>query len=199
MLLSSHRLNDITIGRVWSFCDITERANLEKKLKYQAMHDPLTGLPNRALLIDRIQASIEYAKEHKQQFAILYFDLDRFKLVNDSLSHEVGDKLLRLVAQRWSSIIRKEDTLARIGGDEFVMVCYVPESDNISIIANKILESLKQPFVIGNRELIITTAIGISVYPQDGEMPNDLLKNSDWLCIRQKNVEEISLPFMLLL
>lgn len=174
-----HLLNENTIGRVWSFRDITEQANLEKQLKYQALHDPLTQLPNRALLIDKIQTGIEYAKKHKQQFALLYFDLDRFKLVNDSLSHEVGDQLLRLVAQRWSSLIRKEDTMARIGGDEFVMTCHIAKNEDIGVIANKILDSMREPFKIANRDLVITTAIGISIYPKDGDTPGDLLKNSD--------------------
>ncbi|KTD11785.1 hypothetical protein Lgra_1243 [Legionella gratiana] len=174
-----HRLNDIIIGRVWSFRDITERANLEKELTYQALHDPLTQLPNRSLLIDRIRESIDNAKSQKQKFAILYFDLDRFKLVNDSLSHEVGDKLLRMIGQRWSLLIRKGDTLARMGGDEFVMICQNIEENNIYAIANKILNSMKEPFKIANRDLFITTALGISIYPKDGETANDLLKNAD--------------------
>ncbi|MCW8407826.1 EAL domain-containing protein [Legionella sp. PATHC035] len=174
-----HRLNEHTIGRVWSFRDITEQAKLEKQLKHRALHDPLTQLPNRALLIDKIQAGIDYAKKHGQQFALLYFDLDRFKLVNDSLSHEVGDQLLRLVAQRWSSLIGKEDIIARIGGDEFVMTRHIAKNEDIRIVADKILDSMREPFKIENRDLVITTAIGISIYPQDGEMPADLLKNSD--------------------
>ncbi|MCL9683623.1 EAL domain-containing protein [Legionella maioricensis] len=175
-----HRLNDVTVGRVWSFRDITERAKLESKLEYQATHDSLTGLPNRALLIDRIQNTINSALENDQQFAILYFDLDRFKLINDSLSHEAGDKLLRLVAQRWSSLIRKEDTLARIGGDEFVMIFNQFNSvENIILVANKILESLDQPFQIDSRELNINTTIGISLFPKDGKTVNELLKSAD--------------------
>lgn len=174
-----HRLNEKTIGRVWSFRDITEQANLEKQLRYQALHDPLTQLPNRALLIDRIQASIDYAKKHKKQFVLLYFDLDRFKLINDSLSHEVGDQLLSLVGHRWSTLIRKEDTLARIGGDEFVMVCHISKNECIESIASKILDSMRESFKIANRDIIITTAIGISIYPQDGKIPGDLLKNAD--------------------
>ncbi|KTD04279.1 EAL domain-containing protein [Fluoribacter gormanii] len=174
-----HRLNEKTIGRVWSFRDITEQANLEKQLKYQALHDPLTQLPNRALLIDRIQASIDYAQKNEQKFAILYFDLDRFKLINDSLSHEVGDQLLRMVGQRWSSLIRKEDTLARLGGDEFVMICHVAKNEDISAIGNKILDSMKKPFKIANRDITITPAVGICIYPKDGKTPSDLLKSAD--------------------
>nr|WP_242601929.1 EAL domain-containing protein [Legionella wadsworthii] len=174
-----HRLNEETIGRVWSFRDITEQANLEKQLKFQALHDPLTQLPNRALLIERIQDSLAYAAKNETQFAIMFFDLDRFKLINDSLSHEVGDQLLRMVGQRWSQLIRKEDTLARIGGDEFVMICHITKNEDVAVIASKILESMRESFKIANREITITTAVGISTYPKDAESANDLLKNAD--------------------
>lgn len=175
-----HRLNGVTIGRVWSFSDITKRINLEQKLEYQASHDMLTGLPNRALLTDRIHHWINVSHRNKKRFAILFFDLDRFKLVNDSLSHVAGDELLSLIAKRWTTLIRKEDTLARIGGDEFVMI--VPELDsdqNVINVANKILQSLKEPFKIAKRNITISTTIGISLYPTDGTTINDLLKSAD--------------------
>ncbi|TAL61514.1 MAG: EAL domain-containing protein [Legionella sp.] len=175
-----HRMNDQTIGRVWSFRNITEQANLEKKLEYQASHDMLTGLPNRVLLMDRIQHGIDKAQRNSQLFAVLFFDLDRFKLVNDSLSHKVGDDLLRLVAKRLSGLVRKEDTIARLGGDEFVMVIpQLHEDDDIIVFANKILNSFKQSFKIAKREIIVSTSIGISLYPNDGTTVNKLLKNAD--------------------
>lgn len=175
-----HCLNGITVGRVWSFCDITNRTNLEKKLEYQASHDMLTGLPNRVLLADRMQHWINFSQRNKKRFAVLFFDLDRFKLVNDSLSHEAGDDLLSLIAKRWIKLIRKEDTLARIGGDEFVMIIPELKSDkSIITFANKILQSLKHPFKIAKREITISTTIGISLYPTDGTTINNLLKSAD--------------------
>ncbi|KTD51227.1 EAL domain-containing protein [Legionella quateirensis] len=175
-----HRLNNITIGRVWSFRDITERANLEKKLEYQASHDMLTGLPNRSLLTDRIQHLIEYSQRNSKCFAVLFFDLDRFKLINDSLSHEAGDNLLKMVAMRWEHLLRKEDTIARIGGDEFVMIVRDFSSDeSVITVVDKIIHSLKEPFRLAKRDVIITTTIGISLYPKDGSTVNDLIKKAD--------------------
>jgi diguanylate cyclase (GGDEF)-like protein len=175
-----HRINTKTVGRVWSFRDITERAFLERKLEHQATHDSLTDLPNRVLLIDRIQQTINIAARRHQEFAILFFDLDRFKLINDSLSHKVGDTLLLAVAKRLSGLLREEDTLARLGGDEFVMI--IPEfkkPENLVNIAQKVLRSFSQPFYIAGREILISTSIGISLYPTDGKTISKLLKNAD--------------------
>lgn len=182
-----HHMNNKTIGRVWSFRNITEQTNLEKKLEYQASHDMLTGLPNRVLLMDRIQHCIDSAQRNNNHFAILFFDLDRFKLVNDSLSHKVGDDLLRLIAKRLSSLIRKEDTFARLGGDEFVMVIpKLNQEDDIILLANKILHSFKKSYKIAKRDITVSPSIGISLYPEDGITVNKLLKNADLAMYKAK-------------
>ncbi|ASQ45213.1 EAL domain-containing protein [Legionella clemsonensis] len=175
-----HRINKVTVGRVWSFRDITERAFLEEELEHQATHDSLTDLPNRVLLNDRIQQAIAVAAREQTCFAILFFDLDRFKLVNDSLGHEFGDEVLCEVSKRLTSLLRAEDTLARLGGDEFVIV--VPElkrSEDVVSVVQKILNSFSQPLYIAGHEFTLTTSIGISLYPEDGTSLNTLLKNAD--------------------
>lgn len=175
-----HRLNDATIGRVWSFRDITDRAFLEKELEYQATHDVLTDLPNRSLLYDRIKQAIITETRYNKSIALLFFDLDRFKLVNDSLGHEFGDKLLCAVAKRLLSKIRNEDTLARLGGDEFVLVLSKLSHDqDIINIAEKIISSFDQLFIIDGHDITITSSIGISLFPRDGSTPGELLKNAD--------------------
>lgn len=175
-----HRINKVTVGRVWSFRDITERAFLEEELERQATHDSLTDLPNRVLLNDRIQQAIAVAARERTCFAILFFDLDRFKLVNDSLGHEFGDEVLCEVSKRLTSLLRAEDTLARLGGDEFVVV--VPElkkGEEVVSVVQKILNSFNQPLYIAGHEFVLTTSIGISLYPEDGTSLNTLLKNAD--------------------
>ncbi|EKD71995.1 MAG: hypothetical protein ACD_46C00039G0011 [uncultured bacterium] len=175
-----HKLNDRIIGRVWSFRDITQRAKLEQELKYQATHDNLTGLPNRILLEDRIKKAILAANENNKFFAILFFDLDRFKLINDSLSHAAGDNLLRVVANQLRTITRPGDTLARMGGDEFVMlVTDIHKTDVIIDIALKGLKVINQPINIDEHNLTIETSIGISIYPMHGKNTNELLRNAD--------------------
>ncbi|KTD24726.1 sensory box protein, GGDEF family protein, LssE [Legionella lansingensis] len=175
-----HRINKVTVGRVWSFRDITERAYLEKELEHQATHDSLTDLPNRVLLNDRIKNAIATASREKNYFAILFFDLDRFKLINDSLGHEFGDEALSKIAKRLSSSLRAQDTLARLGGDEFVMVIPgLTKEENVITVTQKFLNLFSQPFQIAGHEFTLTTSIGVSIYPTDGTTLNTLLKNAD--------------------
>lgn len=175
-----HRVNNIIVGRVWSYSDITEQALLKQKLEYQATHDALTQLPNRLLLIDRMEIAIKSAIRYKTKCGILFFDLDRFKSINDSLGHEAGDELLCAVAQRLSETIRKVDTLARLGGDEFVIILPGLKNEKyLGTFVHKILESVNKPFKIANQNISITTSIGISVYPEDGEDISQLLSHAD--------------------
>lgn len=182
-----HRVDSKIVGKVWSFRDTTEQVNLKQKLEYQATHDALTELPNRTLLIDRLNHAIKSAIRHKTKIAILFFDLDRFKAINDGLSHEVGDGLLRAVAQRLSSIIRSEDTLSRLGGDEFVLVFPSIEKEEYVVnLANKIMLSFKEPFNVKTHEFSMSASIGVSIYPTDGNDINTLLSKADLAMYRAK-------------
>ncbi|MDX1837274.1 GGDEF domain-containing response regulator [Legionella taurinensis] len=183
-----YKLKDKTVGRVWSFRDITQRIVLEKKLEYQATHDSLTGLPNRVLMLDRLQHALEYAKRHQSLFAILFFDLNRFKLINDSLGHAAGDELLKCVAKRLGFMLRKTDTLSRIGGDEFiVIVSNLKQELDAGTIANHLLDAFKDNFDILGQSLSVSSSIGISVYPRDGTTIGELLRNADAAMYKAKN------------
>lgn len=152
----------------------------QKELDYLAHFDTLTGLPNRALLIDRMQQALRVAKRHRQKVAVLFIDLDDFKHVNDSLGHATGDRLLTAVAQRLLGCVRAEDTLARLGGDEFVVV--LPELRDLqdaAIVAQKILMALEAPFAVEGHELFSRASIGISLYPTDADSADALLANAD--------------------
>jgi len=168
--------------------DITERKRAEEQVKHLAFHDVLTGLPNRLLFNDRLTMALAQAVRKRQRLAVLFFDLDRFKMINDSLGHSVGDDLLRRVAERVKESIRDADTVARLGGDEFiVLVPGIGSEDDAAKVAQKILEGIRIPFVLEQRELFATTSIGVALYPNDGEDVETLVRNADTAMYRAKD------------
>ncbi len=183
-----YKIDEKIAGRIWSFRDITKRALLEEKLEYQTMHDTLTGLPNRALLTNRIRHAIAKGKRHGTLFALFFFDLDRFKLINDSLSHAAGDELLQAVAKRIKFSIREEDTLARVGGDEFIILAEAMDKNELDRIPIKILDCFTKPFEIADNSIMLTTSIGISVFPIDGSEAGELLRKADIAMYRVKEL-----------
>lgn len=160
--------------------DITARKNYDYILDHQAKHDSLTGLPNRYMLNDRLQQSFNFADRHQNKMAVAFVDLDQFKLINDSMGHEVGDELLLIMAKRLSCSIREVDTVVRLGGDEFVILLTNIESVNDVLISmQRVLAAIAAPCVINDLDYVVTSSIGISIYPDDGMEPNTLLKNAD--------------------
>ncbi len=160
--------------------DITKRLESERLIHYQAYHDLLTGLPNRALFLDRLNVAINSAKRRKAGLSVMFLDLDRFKLVNDTLGHSVGDKLLQQVAARLKSNLREADTLARLGGDEFIVMLPTVENQEIAeMVAAKLIGAVKEPFEVDDHELFITGSVGIALYPRDGDNAEDLIKHAD--------------------
>ncbi len=167
-------------GMVCVVRDITERTYAEEQIKHLAYHDALTTLPNRLLFKDRVTVAISHAQRHESRVSILFLDLDRFKVINDSLGHNIGDQLLQAVAARVQSCVRDSDTVARLGGDEFTLL--LPElthAEDAALVAQKILEAVRYPFHIEGREFYITTSIGISVFPEDGPDAEALIKSAD--------------------
>ena len=160
--------------------DITARKSYEVQLEYQATHDTLTGLPNRCMLNDRLLQCINFATRYKNKMAVAFLDLDQFKLINDSMGHEVGDQLLLIMSQRLSACVREVDTVVRIGGDEFViLLSNIDGLHDIVTTMQRILTSVAEPCEIHGLNYLVTCSIGISVYPDDGVEPSVLLKNAD--------------------
>jgi diguanylate cyclase (GGDEF)-like protein/PAS domain S-box-containing protein len=160
--------------------DITERKEAEEKIRKMAYHDALTGLPNRVLFVDRLKLAIAHAQRSQQRLAVMLLDLDQFKDVNDTYGHDVGDQLLRSVGKRLTGLLRKSDTVSRMGGDEFFLL--LPEltaANDAATIAQKIMKAFQEPFVFDHHKLSITTSIGFALYPDDGEQVDILLINAD--------------------
>jgi diguanylate cyclase (GGDEF)-like protein/PAS domain S-box-containing protein len=167
--------------------DVTEHKQYEQKIAEMATHDSLTGLPNRTLLSDRLTMGLALSRRSGNRLAVLMLDLDKFKTINDTMGHGVGDQLLKAVAERLTSVTRKSDTIARIGGDEFVLVLpQVCQPANASRLAQRILDVFREPLVFDGHQLNITTSIGIAVYPEDGKDIEILLKNADTAMYRAK-------------
>lgn len=176
--------------------DVTERMHAQEKIIFMAQHDALTALPNRALLLDRLKQSIARARWHRRLVAVLFVDLDRFKTINDTLGHETGDLLLQRLGERFGGAVREGDTVARFGGDEFVILLGDLASDNdISVVAQKVLDALNAPFTIESQSLYITASIGISLFPNDGEDGTTLLKNADIAMYRAKELGKNTYQF----
>jgi diguanylate cyclase (GGDEF)-like protein/PAS domain S-box-containing protein len=176
------------IGAVMVFHDVTEAHAMTQRMSYLAHHDYLTDLPNRLLLNDRLAQAISIARRQQQQLAVLFVDVDRFKHINDTLGHAIGDQLLRSVAGRLVAGVRASDTVSRQGGDEFViLLSEIARAEDAGLSANKILTSLSMPHRVDEHDLQITISIGISVYPDDGTDAEMLVKNADVAMLTAKD------------
>ncbi|MBP6020666.1 MAG: EAL domain-containing protein [Burkholderiaceae bacterium] len=158
---------------------VTSLAAENQELTYLALHDNLTRLPNRLLLEDRLNIAIQIAKRDHRSFAVMFLDLDEFKVINDSYGHSIGDQFLVAVAQRLASSVRGQDTLARLGGDEFVLVANITNPADAATLAEKTLTTMQSVFEIADHKLSVSTSIGIALYPEDGELPHELLQSAD--------------------
>ncbi len=172
--------------------DITDHKKAEQQLSYQANYDALTGLPNRSLLLDRLEQTLSRAPWHDRFVAILFINLDRFKFVNDTLGHNVGDSLITAVASRFTSCVRDGDTIARVGGDEFVVVLAdVADTEDVRIITERFLKILAQPLSISEQELFVTASMGVSLFPNDGRNAPDLIIKPVPRCTAPRNMGKI--------
>ncbi|TQR18692.1 EAL domain-containing protein [Psychrobacillus vulpis] len=186
-VISSIKEGDVILGEVVTFKDITERKQLEEEIKYLAYFDSLTDLPNRVLLNDTLNQRLAEAQEKEQKIAVLYLDLDRFKLINDSLGHSYGDLLLREVADRLRTSIPKDAIVSRQGGDEFTIILsnFKSKKDVLKVV-ERVTDSFSKPFNLKGNEVYIKTSIGISLFPEDGDSSEVLIKNADAAMYKSK-------------
>ncbi|MEK6663222.1 MAG: EAL domain-containing protein [Pseudomonadota bacterium] len=167
--------------------DLEERKRVEQSIRHMAHHDALTGLPNRSLFRDRLTHAMAQADRYHQKLAVMFLDLDRFKAINDTLGHNVGDQLLKIAAERLRSCVRDCDTVARLGGDEFTVVVEdIIEDHDAAAVAQKILDTLSQPFNLYGHEVFISVSVGVTLYPSDDENADNLLRNADSAMYRAK-------------
>jgi diguanylate cyclase (GGDEF)-like protein/PAS domain S-box-containing protein len=187
--VANNLLDDPAVrGVVVTSRDITERKAIEEQLRHQVFHDPLTGLPNRALFMDRLEHALALAHRRGTKVAVLFMDLDNFKVINDSLGHEVGDQLLVAVAERLKACVRPEDTAARLGGDEFtILVEGVAGGDDVAQIAERIADILQPPIALEEQEVFATVSAGIALNSTAQEQPADLLRHADLAMYRAKH------------
>ena len=174
-------------GIVCNMRDITERKAAEQQLLWQAFHDPLTGLPNRALFLDRLTGALARSERRGSAVAVLFLDIDRFKVINESLGHDAGDGLLRSLARRLAGALRPDDTVARFGGDEFTVLCEGVDVDRDPMtIAERLSTALSAPFAVGDREVFLSTSIGIAVATGTTAFPETMLRDADAAMYRAK-------------
>ncbi|NMM13845.1 MAG: diguanylate cyclase [Rhodoferax sp.] len=180
------------------FSDITKRKATEEEMIFLANHDGLTGLPNRALFVERLRHAIAHAHRNREKVAVMFLDLDKFKQINDTLGHHVGDQLLQVVAQRLTTCVREDDTVARLGGDEFTVILEsIANTDDVPYVAQKIIDSLSRPMLLDGHEITVTVSVGISLYPADSEQSDDLIKYADTAMYLAKKVGRNNFQFFI--
>src|SRR5688572_2246724 len=176
--------------------DITDRKHAQEQMEYQAYHDSLTHLPNRLLFRDRITVALAHARRNGRASAVMFLDLDQFKLVNDTLGHTVGDRLLQVIGARLVTCVRAEDTVARMGGDEFtILLVDLHDRRGAVAVAQKVLEAVRHPVLVDEHELYVTTSVGIAIFPDDGADAESLLKNADRAMYRAKELGRDNFQF----
>src|SRR5205814_1453437 len=157
-----------------------QRKETEQRLRYVATHDALTGLSNRSMLQRDLARAIKRSQRHQKRFAVMFVDIDRFKRINDTLGHGAGDAMIKACGDRLATVLREDDSVARFGGDEFVLLIEnLSKASDAAVVADKVLACCAEPFIVGERELHVTASVGVSVYPEDGADGETLLKIAD--------------------